>query len=336
MNPKIADTLTDKKVFETFMKAIKEYKNEWVNALKIAGGDEKKALAIRLKILQKLVRYLAESIGVPVPDVVLKPSSDKEVFEGTPDERKFTIGVFAVKDNTIYFNQERISVFTQGKADNFDSRTVEDDFYKVASKIYHETRHAEQCFRGVQYSIQVLNKKPGNVSNTITSKAKSTPLPSSRMAFAQQMYTDYFITDNIPYEQQPKEVDAYMISKSVYRGLHDNKPPKVNSGKDWNADAFSYIDSLPPLDKKDFEYSKSIKLTKNAQCGYDVYFGNEKRNVPSIRDGNSNKPNLNNKPNRNKDADRAIIKSYSYGKMLEKESEIAAMPIKQKNYEHSL
>jgi hypothetical protein len=358
-----------------------------------------------LKIIEKLIKYLTESIGISTPTTILRPSSDK-IFEGTAKEKRFTIGVFNQETNEIYFNQDRVSVFMQGDASIFDSRTVEDDFYKVASKIYHETRHAEQCFRGVQYSIQVLKKEPPvKIKDTILLLARSTPLPSSRMVFAKQMHTEFFTPNNVPYYQQAVEVDAYMFSKSVYRGLHDNKPPKVNSGKDWNADAFSYIDSLPPLDKNDFEYSKSIKLTKNAQGNYDVYFGKEKRNVRSIRNEDLNKPG------RDKDADRAIIKSHSdkdvldtaklitglrqsktsdieiravlntyyedkgintaqsrqliyrdfntvnrtrteksreksetsiqaartiLNKMLEKESGIAATPIKQKNHEHSL
>lgn len=237
----MSTTLSDKVLFARFLKLIKE--NELTYNIKSV--VEKQAF------FQEIANFLSQEIGLPPLRVI---------SQNLP--KYSTIGEFSLIDSRISLNTKRLI------------NTSVDEFRKVASVFYHEVRHAEQAFRGIQYyfnfpnspeALKAKNKSlsQSNVaSNTgnfaFANAAKIKPLPGDRNDFAKGMFVKYItrfssdgsIYPDTPYEQEPIEQDGLTFQREAYKALG-------GIPNNWYPAAFSIAKPLVSTDTNSFQITIS-------------------------------------------------------------------------------
>jgi Ca2+-binding RTX toxin-like protein len=233
----MSTTLSDKVLFARFLKLIKESEIIY----------NSKPIAEKQAFFQEIANFLSQEIGLPPLRVV---------SETLPNYS--TIGQFSLIDSKISLNTKRLA-----------NATV-DEFRKVASVFYHEVRHAEQAFRGIQYYFSFPNSpevlkaknKPLSQSNVASNTgnfafanaARIKPLPGDRNDFAKGMFVKYItrfssdgsIYPNTPYEQEPIEQDGLTFQREAYKvlgGIPNN----------WYPAAFSIAKPLVSTDTNSFQ-----------------------------------------------------------------------------------
>jgi hypothetical protein len=132
-------TLGNINLFSCYLGTIKKYEEIYRN----------KSASVKVSFFQQLSDFLTESIGIPqikIKNNTIYKNQVKLSDPLVPDP--YTIGLFrSTLGNTIELNNIRI-----GNEDIME-------FRKLAVTFYHELRHAEQLFRGLQYYRQVLKKQ---------------------------------------------------------------------------------------------------------------------------------------------------------------------------------
>jgi Ca2+-binding RTX toxin-like protein len=217
----MSSTLSDKTLFARFLKLIKEE----------VSGYSTKSAAEKQDFFQKVANFLCQEIGLPRLNIV-----------NNKIEEYSTIGQFDILKGQIELNTTRLN------------NTSTDEFLKVASVFYHEVRHAEQAFRGLQHyfsfpsSAEVLKSQKSPLSRSVVASntgnflfansAKATILPEDRKAFAREMFKAYItkyssdgrIRPRIEYELEPIEKDAFVFQRESYKalgGVPNNWYPKA-------------------------------------------------------------------------------------------------------------
>jgi hypothetical protein len=176
MTNQIATTLSDLNVFDNYLQGVRKYEGIWLTA----------SLSDRLKFFQDLLDKLTDSVGM------IRVALIKDVLKSN-----FDIGEYRVKSNTIVVNETRLSVRNNKDANSYESVDVINDFYKVALVLYHEARHMEQFFRGLQYDLKTPPKGSYDFESQTESKilvefARKTPIPELRLRFAHKMRDTFY------------------------------------------------------------------------------------------------------------------------------------------------
>jgi hypothetical protein len=255
-------TLGNVNLFACYLGTIKKYEDLYRN----------KSTASKVAFFQQAANFLTSNIGIP--PIQIKGNviyNDNPINSLIPDP--YTIGVFrSISGNTIELNNLRMV--------NQDIK----DFRKLAVTFYHELRHAEQLFRGLQYYRQVLKQTGAvGVGNNIDIFAKDIskyPLPPDRISFGAAMSREY-ITNYVDrqYEKNVVERDSFLFSREGYKILGYSQAEATA----WYNLAFENIDtnvvranvagkgpvgsitSQTPLglvDSTTSYYSSRVKLTK--------------------------------------------------------------------------
>jgi Ca2+-binding RTX toxin-like protein len=257
-------TLGNINLFACYLGTIKKYEDSYRN----------KPTASKVAFFQQAANSLTTSIGIPpikITNSIIYEDRSKPTDPLIP--APYTIGTFdSVSGNIIRLNDLRIV--------NQDIK----EFRKLAVTFYHELRHAEQLFRGLQYYRQVLKQTSivdvGKNIDVFAKDVSKYPLPPDRTNFGAVMYREY-ITSLVEkqYEKSTVERDSFLFSREGYKILGYSQ----SEATAWYNLAFENIDtdvvranvagkgpvgsitSQTPLglvDSTTSYYSSRVKLTK--------------------------------------------------------------------------
>jgi Ca2+-binding RTX toxin-like protein len=214
------NSLSDVELFKSFLKTIKTREGD----LPLSG------LSKKMDFLQKLSNELTSKIGIPNITIRRQTFSQYDLI-GKYD---------SYAGNVATFNTTRLE---QGTLD---------EFHKVTLTLYHEIRHAEQVFRGLQYWHQVLGytapvlyapEKPGQeqqqLGKNIDNASRTTLIPLSRKSHGKRMLDLYYLAQepkNTKYVKESIERDSFVFNREGYK-LISNKSPES-----WYRSAFENVE----------------------------------------------------------------------------------------------
>jgi Ca2+-binding RTX toxin-like protein len=182
----ISNTLNNKIVIANFLQVVKNHTIKWEN----------ENIALRTNFLQDLANQLTDSINIPriSVDVTKKNNATKDSF--------YTLGIFEPKYKiNINYDRASISKTDTGELARAESDSAKTDFYKLATQLYHEVRHAEQFIRGAQYYYQIYSKRPSaelsKLNNELKLNPNLDPNFDSRFDPKNVLFRDFEIPNNI-------------------------------------------------------------------------------------------------------------------------------------------